>query len=58
MVEIGERPKVMWRVMPSYAAFGFTDHIACGYRGEVIKKYFAELDCFHAQDLIVTLNSG
>ena len=42
MVEIGERP-ILYHVMCHYASFGCTDFIvACGYRGEVIKKYFAE----------------
>lgn len=57
MVEIGERP-ILYHVMCHYAAFGFNDfYIACGYRGEVIKKYFADF-CYHAQDLIVSLKSG
>ena len=57
MVEIGERP-ILYHVMCHYAAFGFSDfYIACGYRGEVIKKYFADFR-FHAQDVIVSLKSG
>lgn len=57
MVEIGERP-ILYHVMCHYAAFGFDDfYVACGYRGEVIKRYFADF-CYHAQDLIVSLKSG
>ena len=57
MVEIGERP-ILYHVMCHYASFGFTDFtIACGYRGEVIKKYFADF-CYHSQDLIVSLKTG
>jgi glucose-1-phosphate cytidylyltransferase len=57
MVEFCERP-FLYHVMCHYAAFGFNDfYVACGYRGEVIKKYFADF-CYHAQDLIVSLKSG
>ncbi len=57
MVEIGERP-ILWHVMCHYGSFGFRDfYIACGYRGEVIKKYFADYR-YHAQDLFVSLKSG
>ena len=57
MVEIGDRP-ILYHVMCHYAAFGFNDfYVACGYRGEVIKKYFADFR-FHAQDVIVSLKSG
>ena len=57
MVEIGERP-ILYHVMCHYASFGCTDFIvACGYRGEVIKKYFADF-CYHSQDLIVSLKTG
>lgn len=57
MVEIGDRP-ILYHVMCHYAAFGFSDFtIACGYRGEVIKKYFADFR-FYAQDVIVSLKSG
>ena len=57
MVEIGDRP-ILYHVMCHYAAFGFSDfYIACGYRGEVIKKYFADFR-YYSQDLIVSLKTG
>ena len=41
MVEIGGRP-ILWHIMKTYAAHGVTDFIiCCGYRGDVIKEYFA-----------------
>lgn len=41
MVEIGGRP-VLWHIMKIYAAYGINDFIiCCGYKGYVIKEYFA-----------------
>ncbi len=41
MVEIGGKP-ILWHIMKIYAAFGVEDFIiCCGYRGYVIKEYFA-----------------
>ena len=41
MVEIGGRP-ILWHIMKSYAAHNVTDFIiCCGYKGYVIKEYFA-----------------
>lgn len=41
MVEIGEKP-ILWHIMKIYAAHGITDFVIClGYRGYVIKEYFA-----------------
>ncbi len=41
MVRIGEKP-ILWHIMKIYTAYGLTDFaICCGYRGEVIKEYFA-----------------
>jgi glucose-1-phosphate cytidylyltransferase len=41
MVLIGEKP-ILWHIMKIYTAYGLTDFaICCGYRGEVIKEYFA-----------------
>src|ERR1700733_10227357 len=42
MVEIGGYP-ILWHIMRSYAHHGFKDFvIALGYKGEYIKKYFAD----------------
>lgn len=41
MVEIGNRP-ILWHVMKIYSAHGVNDFIiCCGYKGYVIKEYFA-----------------
>lgn len=41
MVEIGGRP-ILWHVMKIYSAHGINDFvICCGYKGYVIKEYFA-----------------
>jgi glucose-1-phosphate cytidylyltransferase len=42
MVEIGHRP-ILWHIMRYYAHFGLRDFVIClGYRGEYIKRYFAD----------------
>ena len=41
MVEIGGRP-ILWHIMKSYSHHGINDFIiCCGYRGYMIKEYFA-----------------
>jgi len=42
MVDIGEQP-ILWHIMKIYSAHGINDFvICCGYKGEIIKQYFAE----------------
>ena len=41
MVEIGGKP-ILWHIMKTYSFYGFNDFIiCCGYKGYVIKEYFA-----------------
>lgn len=41
MVEIGGRP-IIWHIMKIYSAYGINEFIVCcGYKGYVIKEYFA-----------------
>ncbi len=41
MIEIGGKP-ILWHIMKSYSAHGVNDFIiCCGYKGYVIKEYFA-----------------
>jgi len=41
MVEIGDKP-ILWHIMKIYAAHGISDFIIClGYKGHIIKEYFA-----------------
>lgn len=42
MIEIGDQP-ILWHIMKYYSAFGFNDFIiCCGYKGHLIKEYFAD----------------
>ncbi|MGD9213061.1 MAG: glucose-1-phosphate cytidylyltransferase [Desulfobacteraceae bacterium] len=42
MVEIGDEP-ILWHIMKIYSAHGVNDFIIClGYKGHIIKKYFAD----------------
>jgi glucose-1-phosphate cytidylyltransferase len=41
MIEIGEMP-ILWHIMKLYAHYGFNEFvICCGYKGYMIKEYFA-----------------
>ena len=41
MIEIGGKP-ILWHIMKIYSAHGINDFvICCGYKGYVIKEYFA-----------------
>jgi glucose-1-phosphate cytidylyltransferase len=41
MIEIGGRP-ILWHIMKTYSAHGVNEFVVCcGYRGYVIKEYFA-----------------
>ncbi len=57
MIEIGGHP-MLWHIMNIYAAQGFNEFlVACGYRGDVIKEYFASF-YLHNSDLVVDLATG
>jgi len=56
MVEIGNKP-ILWHIMKIYSSHGINDFIiCCGYKGYVIKEYFANYFLhmsdvtFHMQD--------
>lgn len=54
MVLIGDKP-ILWHIMKIYASHGFTDFvICCGYKGHVIKDYFAN---FLLQESDFTINT-
>jgi glucose-1-phosphate cytidylyltransferase len=54
MVEIGGRP-ILWHIMKIYAAHGINDFVIClGYRGYMIKEYFANY-VLHNADLTVDI---
>lgn len=42
MIAIGDQP-ILWHIMKYYSTFGFEDFIiCCGYKGYIIKEYFAD----------------
>lgn len=48
MIEIGDYP-VLWHIMKGYSAYGYNDFIiCCGYKGYMIKEYFADYYLHHA----------
>jgi glucose-1-phosphate cytidylyltransferase len=52
MVEIGGKP-ILWHIMKIYSAQGFNDFIIClGYRGYMIKEYFANYP-LHNSDVTI-----
>lgn len=57
MIEIGGHP-LLWHIMNIFGAQGFSDFVvACGYRGDVIKEYFASF-YLHNSDIEVDLSTG
>ena len=57
MVEIGDKP-ILWHIMKLYAANGVTEFvIAVGYRGYLIKEYFANY-YLHTTDITVDLQTN
>jgi glucose-1-phosphate cytidylyltransferase len=57
MVEIGGRP-IMWHIMQRYAHYGHKDFVLpLGYRGDVIKQYFADYKTRNS-DFTIDLASG
>lgn len=48
MVEIGGMP-ILWHILKIYSHYGFNDFIiCCGYKGYVIKEYFANYYLHHS----------
>jgi len=57
MVEIGGMP-ILWHIMKSYSAHGINDFvICCGYKGYVIKEYFANY-FLHQSDVTFDMRSN
>ena len=54
MVEIGGRP-ILWHIMKIYGAAGITDFVVLlGYKGYMIKEYFANY-FLHSSDVTIDL---
>ena len=50
MVEIGDKP-ILWHIMKTYSSYGINEFIiCCGYKGYVIKEYFANYS-LHSSDV-------
>ena len=56
MVEIGGRP-ILWHIMKIYSCYGINEFvICCGFKGHVIKQFFAEY-CIHVCDITYDLKN-
>jgi len=57
MIEIGGRP-ILWHIMKIYAEHGINDFIiCCGYKGYMIKEYFANY-FLHMSDVTIDLEAN
>jgi glucose-1-phosphate cytidylyltransferase len=57
MIEIGGKP-VLWHILKMYSAHGMTDFIiCCGYKGYVIKEYFANY-FLHTSDVTFDMQNN
>ena len=57
MVEIGGKP-ILWHLMKIYSAHGINDFIiCCGYKGYVVKEYFANY-FLHTSDVTFDMNNN
>ena len=57
MIEIGGSP-ILWHVMKSYSAYGINEFvICCGYKGYMIKEYFANY-FLHTSDVTFDMQNN
>ena len=57
MIEIGGKP-ILWHIMKIYSAHGINDFVVCcGYRGYVIKEYFANY-FLHTSDVTFDMSAN
>lgn len=57
MIEIGDRP-ILWHIMKLYSAYGLNEFIiCCGYKGYLIKEYFANY-FLHTSDVTFDMQSN
>ncbi|MBE1274794.1 glucose-1-phosphate cytidylyltransferase [Enterovibrio baiacu] len=57
MVEIGGKP-ILWHIMKQYSSHGINDFIiCCGYKGYVIKEYFANY-FLHMSDITFDMHNN
>jgi len=57
MVEIGNKP-ILWHIMKGFSTFGYNEFVIClGYKGYVIKEYFANY-FIHESDVTFDFTNG
>ena len=57
MIEIGNKP-ILWHIMKIYSHYGLNDFIiCCGYKGYVIKEYFANY-FLHMSDITIDMQDN
>ncbi len=57
MIEIGGKP-ILWHIMKLYGAHGLNDFvICCGYKGYMIKEYFANY-FLHTSDVTIDMSNN
>ena len=57
MIEICEQP-ILWHIMKEYSHYGFNEFIIClGYKGYVIKEYFADY-FLHTSDVTFDISNN
>ena len=57
MVEVGQKP-ISWHIMKMYSSHGINDFIiCCGYKGYMIKEYFANY-FLHQSDVTFSIHNN
>ena len=57
MIEIGGKP-ILWHIMKTYSAHGINEFVIClGYRGYMIKEYFANY-FLHTSDVTLDMRDN
>lgn len=58
MIEIGGRP-ILWHIMKIYSYYGFREFIiCCGYKGQMIKKYFINYYMYQSDSTFLLSDGG
>lgn len=58
MIEIGDAP-ILWHIMKTYSSFGYDEFIIClGYKGYIIKEYFANYYRHMSEAITYDFSSG
>ena len=57
LIEIGSKP-IIWHIMKTYSHYGFKEFvICCGYKGYLIKEYFANFS-LHNSDVTIDIKEN